>query len=836
MPYASIYVQETGSGTVTNENGRYLLKLGSGNYTLVFQYLGYATEVRNVRAGGNQALNVELQTESFDLETIEVIDGGEDASYSVIRRAIAKADYHLNQVDAYSADVYIKGSGRVKKVSKLILAMVPKEDREEIDTSRVFTSESVSKISYKRPNTFEQEVISAFQIGEAPVDATPYLFASFYEPKIADAVSPLSPKSFGYYRFEHQGLFNDRGLFVNKIKVTPRSRGEDVFSGYINIVEGNWAIHSLELEVYKFGFRFLITQTYAPVKENVWMPVSTTADVGGSLFGITLEGNYISTVSNYDISLNPDLPGYVEVIDEKTAPDAAAEVRKENKTRDFETTLAEGGELTRKEMRKLMREYQKREQEAAEEPRVERDYSFKQDSVEGIRDTAFWTAVRPVPLTPMEVRSYAIEDSLALRDTVNRKAEANDSDLTLTMGIGAEGTSLSVSDNNAKRFKFSSPDFDFFNAVEGYAAGINLKYRAKMPKGKILQAKVHPRYGFAWKRATVDGELTYQQFQAQKRTNIWLRGGRSLRQFDGSPAMDPLLNTFTMLFNHKNYLGWYERLFGSLSFERKLQPEIAFSGNISYEDRRRVFNNTEAGWLNTGEGDYRPNNPLVLGQPLTNVPTPFEDAATYKLGVVLKPGLRYTIIDGRKSVIPNSSPTIRLNYFGGLPNVGESMADFHHVQASYEHRFEMGIRGDVNLMVRGGAFLSNAFVQLPDFRHFATSEIRLTTADPIGSYRLLPFYNFSTNQEYFEFYGHYQFRKFLLSRIWKIQKAGIREDLFLNYLYTPESDHYAELGYTIDNIFRILRVEFVTSWQDFKYRDFGVRLSVASIFSRLNND
>jgi hypothetical protein len=61
---------------------------------------------------------------------------------------------------------------------------------------------------------------------------------------------------------------------------------------------------------------------------------------------------------------------------------------------------------------------------------------------------------------------------------------------------------------------------------------------------------------------------------------------------------------------------------------------------------------------------------------------------------------------------------------------------------------------------------------------------------------------------------------------------GLKEDLFVNYLYTPTSDNYTEVGYSIDNIFRILRVEFVSSFRDFKYDDFGVRISIASTFGR----
>jgi hypothetical protein len=49
-------------------------------------------------------------------------------------------------------------------------------------------------------------------------------------------------------------------------------------------------------------------------------------------------------------------------------------------------------------------------------------------------------------------------------------------------------------------------------------------------------------------------------------------------------------------------------------------------------------------------------------------------------------------------------------------------------------------------------------------------------------------------------------------------------------LLTPESQQYAEVGYGINYILRVLRIEFVTSWQDYKYQDFAVRFGVATDF------
>ncbi len=346
LPYASIYVQQTGSGATTNTEGRYELQLKPGTNTLVFQFLGYQTQVVEV-SSSRGSMDVQLRTEALDLDQVEVVSGAEDLSYSVIRRAIAKADYHRNQIDRYTADVYLKGKGKVDKIPKLFQKMASKEDREEIEevVGRNFTSETTSRISYTRPNTFSEEVISRYLVGQDNFNVNGYVFASFYQPEVAGVVSPLSPKSFAYYKFEHEGVFVDQDKLINKIKVVPRSRGEDVFEGYVYIVQDDWSLHSLDLRTYKTGFTVDVRINYNEVLDHVWMPTTTTIEGQGGFIGIKISASYIASTSNYDIAVNPDLGGYVEVIDEKTQPEVAQTVRKENRVEGYENTLEEGGSL-----------------------------------------------------------------------------------------------------------------------------------------------------------------------------------------------------------------------------------------------------------------------------------------------------------------------------------------------------------------------------------------------------------------------------------------------------------------------------------------------------------
>ena len=146
----------------------------------------------------------------------------------------------------------------------------------------------------------------------------------------------------------------------------------------------------------------------------------------------------------------------------------------------------------------------------------------------------------------------------------------------------------------------------------------------------------------------------------------------------------------------------------------------------------------------------------------------------------------------------------------------------------YHQVFDFVVRGKLDVKLNAGSFINDANIGIVDMKHFPGSEMFMTTLDPVGSFRLLPYYEFSTQQEYFSAHVHYQFRKFLLTRMWKVSLLGLKENIFTNYLATPAVDDYVELGYSLDNIFRFFRVEAVVNYYDGRYQGFGIRVGVAS--------
>ena len=115
-----------------------------------------------------------------------------------------------------------------------------------------------------------------------------------------------------------------------------------------------------------------------------------------------------------------------------------------------------------------------------------------------------------------------------------------------------------------------------------------------------------------------------------------------------------------------------------------------------------------------------------------------------------------------------------------------------------------------------------------DFKHFQGNRTPIITSDPDGSFRLLDYYSNSTSDKYVSGIFHYHFRKLLLSNIPKLRLLGIQENIFASVLTTPASGTYNEVGYSIDGILRIFRLEGAASFQNGKYSGYGFRIGIAS--------
>lgn len=828
LAFTTIFVKETGTGTTSNSDGYYQIELAPGTYNLVFQYIGFETVSKQVEIADTYIeLNILLKTQAILLKDIEIRAGKEDPAYTIMRKAIAKSKYHLQQLDRYTARVYTKGTGKLNKAPFLFRRQLEKEGVEE---GRVFISESVSDVEYIRPNTYNENVISIRSSGEGDQNANPnaYINGSFYEPELAGSVSPLSPRAFSYYRFIYDGTYRDRGFEVSRIRVIPRSKGDNVFTGTMEIVEDYWSIYSLDLKVTKLGINFDIKQIYAPVQEKAWLPVTHEFEVTGKVLGFGFEAKYLATVSNYEIEINPDLDQEFEVIDEKVEKELATKLEaqvKDPKTQEIQDILSSGKEVTRKQLRKVIRAYEKSELIETEAPEVISNTTFKIDSNAYKSDSLYWSEIRPVPLSKDEVIGYAKTDSISEIERNEREGD------TLKTSKGNRFELLHLLTGNtyklAKRthLRLHGPGGQF-NTVDGAGLEYRLSFTKTMVNKNWLRLGTTGRYTFSREAFNGFFDARYDFGRLDRRSSLQFKAGRYINQFNSDKPIHPLVNSFMTLFLERNYMKIYEKDFVEFSYFKRLSNKVDFRISAEYQDRTQLFNNSDFRIFDRSGDGFTVNAPVSIELPNTSFPDHQAVILTGKFDY--RPFQKFRIRNGRKFRVENSSPIFSVFYKKGVSDLSGSDVDYDFVEFGYRHTFNIGIRGLVDLSLKAGQFLNNDQLFFMDYKHFLGNLTPFATTDPVGSFRLLDYYANSTDEAYFTGSAHYQFRKFLITRIPIIRLAGVRENFFVNYLATDTSMNYTELGYGINYILRVFRIEAVTSFQDGRYQDFGIRIGVAT--------
>ncbi len=72
MAATSIYIKGETSGTVSNDDGSYSISLIPGEYTLVYRFIGYNDEIRNINLAGDVTMNISLSQSTSQIGEVRV--------------------------------------------------------------------------------------------------------------------------------------------------------------------------------------------------------------------------------------------------------------------------------------------------------------------------------------------------------------------------------------------------------------------------------------------------------------------------------------------------------------------------------------------------------------------------------------------------------------------------------------------------------------------------------------------------------------------------------------------------------------------------------------------
>ncbi len=834
IPFATVYVSELHRGTTANDEGEYRLSLPAGTHTLRFQYLGYKTETIELAIKVEyQHIDVVLDVQTYTLPGVVVSASGEDPAYFIMRQAIGMSQYYLNQVSAYSARVYLKGSGVITRMPAIVRRQI---EREGLEKDKYFVTETISDIHFELPDRVRTEVISLRSSGnDNQSNPMAFVTISMYR-DIDGVISPLSRSAMQVYRFELAGSFMENGHQINRIRVIPRRGGADLYSGYIYIREGFWNIHSVDLVVDQNLFQMNIRQLYQEVVPDVWMPVSQNFDVDFSIMGLDIHYQYVVSVGDYDVTLNPDLDHEFYIgrsrVERSMQSLAETGIARESEKPELEKreagkpvsarqleiqSLMESNNITNREMRRMNRLIRREARTSRSRESLELfPYETTIDDSARVRTHEYWEANRPVPLTRDEQNSFAEASS-------GDAAEGEPRDAALVRQLLLGGRHQLTKDLSLGHNGLAGPSSFYYNTVDGipFAKNISLQYRPET--GRFITFNGNISYAFARERLLAHARLRYE-YNPSRRSYVSLSGGRASSDFDAEHGIPPAFNTITTLFSRQNLMKLYEKDFVKLEHRTDIFNGLVFTAGAEYEKRRRLINNSLYYIWDTFNHQFTPNTPYTQGVDDQY----FEDHNALILDFLLRYTHRhyYQMRGNRKVMAYSDFPTVSLRFRHGLKDAWNSDVHFSYLEGSLSQQFEFRLLGRFQYHLAAGAFLNDKAVYFADYRHFHTNPIWVKSSNAISMFLTLDYYERSTIGDFLSFHLHYDHSRLLLKRLPFLSDKLFREKLFVKSLILDGHKPHYELGYGLDYLFLLFSLELVSGFSGGAHQYTGFRIGI----------
>jgi len=817
LPYASLLVKELSKGTTCNQEGRYTLDLKPGTYTLIVQYVGYAKLEKRMQVSNNDIqLDIQLQPQQLRLNDVVVKSNAEDPAYEIIRNAIKKRETYRAPLDSFTCEAYIKTLIKTRKLPRKILGQkIDSTDWKQMNVDSlgrgiIYLSESLTKIAFKKPDKIKLEVISGRESGSNGYGFNFPTFINFYENNVnvltgafapRGYVSPIADGALGFYKYHFLGSFFEDGKEVNKIQVIPKRKYEPLFSGTINITEGDWRIHSLDLMLTKESQLELldtvqIKQIHFPVTNNVWLTKDQIVYFTFNLLGIDAVGNFLNVYNNYDVDPT----------------------------------------FSKKYFNKIVVKY---------------------DTGVNKKPKSYWDSVRPVPLEPDEIKDYKVKDSMYQYQHDSAYTQHYRDSLRKMQG------KISVKNilwngfirSNYDPKKWTSVTWQpllkqiSYNTVEGLVANAEASISRAFPKIKRqLSFTPHVRYGFSnthfnaygtlqWNKRNFwwsNNYLSDEDAESFTRSDFSISGGKRVSQFNKDEPITPLQNSVTTLFANHNYMKIYENYFAAFNYSPRTQGGIKYSINLLYEDRLPLNNTTDFTIIKYSPQKFTPNYPTEILKEQFSRHQAVLATATFEY----QPGQKFIQYPRYRMPLGSKYPTFTLSYQKGLKNILGSDVDFDKWDFTITDNMNFKLAGQLRYRIDVGGFLNNRIVFIQDYRHFNGNKL-IAASEYLNSFQLAPYYaNSTTASFYTTAHIEHHFNGMLTNKIPLFKRLNWNLVAGSNAFYVNTHNNYVEIFAGLENILKLFRVDVVGAYLNGKKGQVAVRIGLGGLLGgkiRLND-
>ncbi len=770
IPFVNVYFSKSNEGTTSDSEGKFILRASYPYDSLVISFVGFHHKVIPVKVGQHQIISVMLQSETVNLDEVVVLSG-ENPAWEIVRNAVKNKKLHdKRNLEAYQYQNYSRIEFDIENIStKLqnrkmvrdIWAGIDSASLEKNDKGNavlpVFLSETISQYYVKNDPFARREEVKKSKVSGVAVEdgsmvsqviGAAYQDYNFYQNWMRflekEFISPIADSWKIFYDYEiTDTLMVDRDLCY-KLQLYPIRKEDPAFNGIIWITTSDYALKKVDVYIDKstnlnFMEKIELKQELGKSDAGPWLPLMTDLKIDVSNLGKNSASIWIksfNTTSEWKVNDLKDKKFYTN-----------------------EVIVAE-------------------------------DFAMHNDQ--------YWNANRPETLTPMQLKTYHVIDTLVEIPRVRSIVEFVK---LATTGYWRRG-------------KFDIGPYLYayaFNNYEGHAFRLGVKTNEYF--NKKLTLKTYAGYG------TMDQQWKYGftgRFIIKRKpwTEFKIHSSHDLEQV-------------------------------GISSEDLVEDNYIFYAATRWQTFRRPYYITKNYVSIQSEPARGLTHKLALRHEYYDPKFPFYYFDPGDTGSGLKSDLSSSSVklttrwardemflqDGndRISLGPRRAPVIQLDYTYGFKDVLESDFEFHKLELEIYQKLRFGGFGESKLQLKGGYIFGQVPYLLLE-NHIGNESMFYTT----GAFNTMNYFEFVSDQYASMRYEHY-FQGLLMNKVPLIRKLKWRLLGTANILYgslrqenkdimselDPEGNPtldfrgldpdkpYIELGYGIENILKFIRVDGV---------------------------
>lgn len=784
LPFVNISIIGTNFGTQTDMNGSFYLETAHQNPTIRIAFVGYIPEIRTIQ--GNIPLNIKLRVQSKDLEEVTVkgkkdrYRNKDNPAVVLIRKVIEhKQENRKESFDFYQYNKYEKLEFDLSNISEKFRnkRSLKKFDFvfDHLDTSKItgkvnlpmYLKETASDVYFRKNPETKKEIVQGEKmtglggyIDDNGIKL--YLEALYQDINVYDNnilllatqfLGPTAPVAPQFYRYVIIDTTVYKGVKCVHLGFSPRNTNDQLFQGtFLIALDSTYAIRKVQMGFSKdininFVSDLRVSQEYDLVENQGLM---LTKDDLSIEFNLLKKENGMGLFGQRSVSYR----GYV--------------INKPIENKQFDGLKIDIIKVANK------------------------------------RDDTFWQSARHEKLSSKELGIYTMVDSVKNIPAFQRFMNTATFLLEGYKPIG-----------NFEIGPVST--FYSFNQVEGFRLRLGGRTTANFSDKVAFEG--YGAYGFKDERFKYFASATYSLTDH----NVYTYPIKHLQvsyqdeiKIPGQELQFVLEDNFLLSFKRgQNNRMIYNKVF-KLDYLNESKSGLSF--NVNFQNIRQ----TPAGELKFNslgrEGNLQVNPEIISSE--------------------LMIGLRYSpnqqFYQGKNYRIPiiNKYPTFQLRYTFGMKGILESQYNFHRLVGQVHKRVYIPPIGYTDITLEGG----KTFGKLP-YPLLTIHRANQTYSYQPEAYNLMNFLEFISDQYASIFIDHH-FNGFIFNKLPIVKKLKLREVITFKGLMGKLSDEnkatpenallilptdsngnsstfslaqkpYMEASFGIENIFKVLRVDFV---------------------------